>query len=142
MKAAFVIVLCLIVVTDALAGPADPLPGEWKPDLRLVEDVVTRFYENGGQQGFNLRTGRVFEIRDAELAILYLRLYSVLPSKEQARLRDEQAKWLKYRDGEVDKVAPKDESRGTIAPMEENDRAIELTEARLKVLQARLEKLR
>ena len=142
MRALPVILLCLITISDVLAGPADPLPGEWKPDLRLVEEVVTRFYENGGQQGLNLRTGRVFEIRDAELAILYLRLYCILPSKEQALLRNEQAKWLKYRAAEVDKVAPNDESRGTIAPMEENDRAIELTEARLKVLQARLEKLR
>jgi uncharacterized protein YecT (DUF1311 family) len=124
------------------ANPEHPLPSEWKPDLSLVEDVVTRHYEHGGQQGFNLQTGRIYEIRDFELALIYLQLYGVLSPKAQHGLKAEQAKWLKYRDNEVDKVTPKDSERGTIAPMEENDLATKITEERIKELKARFEKTR
>jgi hypothetical protein len=106
--------LALASIQLCAARPEDPLPPGWIPDLRLVEEVVTRFYENGGQQGFNLRTGRVLEIRDVELALVYLQLYAVLPATAQRKLKDEQIKWLRYRDDEVEKITPKDASRGTI----------------------------
>lgn len=142
IHALFTLVITLSAPGNSAAGGTDPLPKDWKPDLSYVEQIIDRFYEKGGQQGFNLQTARVFEIRDAELAIVYLKLYGALPPKEQDALKAEQTKWLKYRDAEVDKVAPKGEARGTIAPMEENDRAIELTEARIKELKERFEKLR
>jgi uncharacterized protein YecT (DUF1311 family) len=143
MKVILVSSMALITFANVCAAsPEHPLPAEWKPDLSLVEDVVKRHYENGGQQGFNLQTGRTYEIRDVELALIYLQLYAVLPAKEQRTLKTEQAKWLKYRDDEVDKVTPKDSARGTIAPMEENDRATKISEERIKELKARFEKLR
>ena len=143
MKIIFLFLVSLTaIVTICVAGTKDPLPTEWKPDLSYVEDIVGRHYESGGQQGFNLHTARVFEIRDSELVIVYLRLYGELAPKDQTVLKREQTKWLKYRADEVDKVTPKDAARGTIAPMEENNRAIEITEARMKELKERLEKLR
>src|SRR3954449_13466138 len=112
MKLCLLICPLLGIAGVCLAGSEPVLPQGWKPDLSAVEDAVTKYYERGGQQGFNLASARVFEIRDVELALIYLQLYAVLPPNRQARLRVEQGNWLKYRDAELDKVAPHDETRG------------------------------
>jgi len=116
---------------------ADPFPKGWKPDLSAVNDLLVKELENAPQQRMNAVSGRIAELRDAELAIAYLRLYSSLGEKGRTQLKAEQSKWIKTRDQAVEELGPHDSSRGSIAPMEDNQLFTDLTEKRIKELRRR-----
>ena len=85
----------------------------------------------------NAVTGRIAELRDAELAIVYLRLYSSLGEKGRKQLKAQQSKWIKARGQAVEELGPHGSSRGSIAPMEDNQLFTDLTEKRIKELRRR-----
>ena len=139
IKHCFFILGC--AVSTAQADQEKPLPDGWRPDLSYVQQVVEDHYGDTAQQGMNLSSARVFEIRDAQLALVFLELYSRLSSSGRRSLKAEQSKWLKHRDAEIDRITPPPEERGTIVPWEQNSLATEITEKRIKQLQRRLDTL-
>ena len=86
------------------------------------------------QSEMNRQTYKEYEIADAALNKAYKRTMSKLSKKAQAKLRVSQRAWIKFRDREVEIVAEGNRG-GTIAPMEANLRATELTKLRTKYLQ-------
>ncbi len=122
----------------AVADAEDPFPKDWKPNLDLVARSIERDLEqSAGQQEMNLLSGLLAEVKDAELAIVYLRLYSSLGEKGRRRLKAEQTKWIRKRDKAMEDLGPHDSSRGSIAPLEDNQLFVDLTEKRIKELRRR-----
>ncbi len=133
--------LCALLLSQFQVSGKDPFPKDWRPGLDLVAHSIANDLEKASaQQEMNLLSGLLAEAKDAELAIVYLRLYVELSKTRRARLKAEQTAWLKKREHAVEETTPKDGTRGSIAPLEENERAIEMTEKRIKELKERLEK--
>jgi uncharacterized protein YecT (DUF1311 family) len=126
-----------LLLSDGRVLADDPFPKDWKPDLSGVYDLLVKEIENAPQQRMNAVTGRIAELRDAELAIVYLRLYSSLGEKGRKQLKAQQSKWIKARGQAVEELGPHGSSRGSIAPMEDNQLFTDLTEKRIKELRRR-----
>jgi uncharacterized protein YecT (DUF1311 family) len=135
-------ICALLWVSQFTVRGKDPLPKDWRPDLDLVARSIEKDLEQSkAQQEMNLSSGLLAKVRDAELEIAYLRLYAALSEAGRAKLKAEQTIWLKKRERAVENTTPKDGTRGTIAPLEENETFLKVTEARTRELQARLKKL-
>lgn len=130
------IVLLLFSASFSIAG--DPLPKGWSPSLDGAREWLEAELENAPQQGMNRITGALGAIADAELAIVYLRLYTQLAPAEQKKLQAEQQRWLKLRDKAAEDAV---ESRGgSLAPTEANLGYADFTKKRIAELQKRLER--
>jgi len=137
MLSGAVIVVGFFLPVRAFAD--DALPKDWKPHLDLVARSIEKdLGKSTVQQEMNLLSGLLAEVKDAELLIAYLRLYSSLGGKGRKQLKAEQSKWIKARDVAVAELGPHDSSRGSIAPMEDNQLFVNLTEKRIKELRQRL----
>jgi uncharacterized protein YecT (DUF1311 family) len=135
-------ICALLWVSEFTVRGKDPLPKDWRPDLDLVARSIEKDLEQSkAQQEMNLASGLLAKVRDAELEIAYLRLYAALSEASRAKLKAEQTIWLKKRARAVENTTPKDGTRGTIGPLEENETFLKVTEARTRELQARLKKL-
>jgi uncharacterized protein YecT (DUF1311 family) len=136
MLSGVVIVAGLLLPVRTFAD--DALPKDWKPNLDLVARSIEKDLEQStAQQEMNLLSGLLAQVKDAELAVAYLRLYSSLGDKKRKQLKAEQSKWLKKRDQAVEELGPHGSSRGSMAPMEDNHLFIDLTEKRIKELRRR-----
>ena len=135
-------ICALLLVSQFDVRGKDLLPKDWRADLDLVARSIEKDLEQSkAQQEMNLLSGLLAKVRDAELEIAYLHLYAALSKAGRAKLRAEQTIWLKKRERAVEDTTPKDGTRGTIAPLEENETFLKVTEARTRELQARLQKL-
>ena len=96
MLSGVVIVAGLLLPVRTFAD--DAFPKDWKPNLDLVARSIEKDLEQStAQQEMNLLSGLLAQVKDAELAIVYLRLYSSLGEKKRKQLKAEQSKWLKKR---------------------------------------------
>lgn len=84
----------------------------------------------------NLLSRQIADMTDAQLFIAYVRLYEQLSAKEQQKLREEQARWLKQR-AKVARDSVQSQG-GSLAPLEANNAEVTLSEKRLVELRARL----
>ena len=130
------IVVLLLSATSSFA--ADPLPKGWSPSLESAREWLEKDLEDAPQQGMNLITGALGAVADAELAIVYLRLYANLTAAEQKKLQAEQQRWLKLRaKAAADAI---DSHGGSLAPTEANLGYTDFTQKRIVELQKRLER--
>jgi uncharacterized protein YecT (DUF1311 family) len=129
--------IVVIIAFAVTAHAADPLPTGWKPDLGNTTQYLDYELEQGpGQQQMNRVTGALAEISDARVAIAYLQLYAVLPTKEQSALKTEQTKWLKSRNRHA--LRSVESEGGSLAPTEHSLAYAEFTKARIAALEKRL----
>lgn len=125
------------------ARAEEALPKGWKLDIDyIIEATETELEESTAQQEMNRLTGRLAELKDIKLAIVYLQLYAALTEDERATLKLEQGRWLKNRERVMQEATVDPSERGSIAPMEENLVYIKTTEARTEELLARHKKLK
>lgn len=138
----FIITLAVLVMLPVALLAENPLPKGWQPHLDSVAELIgSELEQSTAQQEMNRLSGRLAEVREAELVIAYLQLYAVLPADERAKLKTQQTQWLKKRQRAVEEAAPNDSLRGTIAPLEENEAFSKITQARTEELKGRLKKL-
>jgi len=116
----------------------DPFPKDWSPDL---DEVTARFRDElknaHGQQEINRLSGRLAEVRDGQLALVYIQLWQKLSPKEQASLKKEQTAWIQQREESAKKASLADE-RGSLALHDYCEDYIKITDLRIKELQKRL----
>ena len=129
-------IILLLSTSFSIAG--DPLPKGWSPSLDGARDLLEAELEDAPQQGMNQITGALGAIADAELAIVYLRLYANLSPAEQKQLQAEQRRWLKLRDKAAEDSIESD--GGSLAATEANLGYTEFTKKRIAELQKRLER--
>jgi uncharacterized protein YecT (DUF1311 family) len=126
-----------------VARAEEPLPKDWKPDIDyFIEATETDLERSMAQQEMNLLTGRLAELKDIKLALVYLQLYAEMTKDERVALKIEQARWLKKREQVMEEATVDPSERGSIAPMEENLVYIKTTEARTEELLTRRKKLK
>ena len=78
------------------------VPADWHPSLDLVrEKLETQLSETKAQQAVNVLIGRLAEVTDAELLIVYIQLYERLSPAKRAELRRDQGQWLKTREQRI-----------------------------------------
>ena len=123
-------------ITSAIV--ADPLPKGWSPSLQAAREWLESDLDNAPQQGMNLITGALSDIADAELAIVYLRLYASLAPNDQRKLQLEQQQWLKLRDKAAEDAI--ESHGGSLAPTEANLGFAAFTKKRIAELQKRLDR--
>ncbi len=71
---------------------------EWQPSLRQTRDLLeAELKEAKGRKERSSLTRRLADIADAELFIVYLRLYGGLNPAEREALEQEQRQWLNAR---------------------------------------------
>jgi uncharacterized protein YecT (DUF1311 family) len=133
----FRIALSMMLGIGMRSSAENPLPKDWEPDLEAAFKMLQDELDDAPQQGMNLITGRMLEIRDAELALVYLKLWTQLPAKAQEKLKAEQARWLATRERKSAEAAESEEG-GSLAPTTANLAAIKLTEQRIAELRKRL----
>jgi uncharacterized protein YecT (DUF1311 family) len=143
MNAGWKVVVLVVAAIGSLAlnfgaHAEEPLPKGWKPNIDyLIETTETELERSTAQQEMNQLTGRLAELKDIKLAIVYLKLYAEMTKDERATLKLEQGRWLKSRERVMEEARVDPSERGSIAPMEENLLYIKTTEARTEELLAR-----
>ena len=102
-------------------------------DAALAADDATRCNRNGNQMELNACAAQDFKASDAKLNTRYKSAMAALSPDAQKALRDEQRAWLKQRDPTCRKRI---EGLGSIAPLEYSACQKELTDLRVKQLEA------
>lgn len=125
----------LILAASHLFG-GDPLPKDWSLSVESAREWLEADLKGAGQQGMNRITAALADLADAELAIVYLRLYDVLGTVGKKELRFEQAAWLKAREKAAEDAV--ESHGGSLAPMEANLGFTDFTKKRLVELNKRL----
>ena len=142
MRIAFLTIsIAALVAASSQVRAAEPstriIPSEWLPALSpSITSALQQLKEAQSQPEMNLLSRQVADMTDAQLFIAYVRLYEQLSAKEQQKLRDEQARWLKER-SKVARDAVESQG-GSLAPLEANNAEVTFSEKRLVELRARL----
>ncbi len=116
------------------------IPESWNPALDQVAQAIeesSKGDRKASQQVLNRMSQNLADIRDAQLFIVYIRLFQVLDNQEQTNLFDEQRRWLNQR-GEKARASVVSKG-GTLASLEYSDVFRQFTEERLAELKARLQ---
>ncbi len=113
--------MLICIAAPALAADPPPSPFACRPD--------------GNQQEMNACADQDFAATDKRLNATYQGLVKTLPPAEVIKLRAAQHVWLKRRDPTC-KQRTKGSEGGSIWPLEYQSCRTELTEARVKVLEA------
>ena len=130
-------VLAFFVGTQALTAQTKIIPEDWLPALSpSIKSALNQLREANSQSEMNSLSRQVAEMTDAQLFIVYTRLYERLSVKERATLVAEQTKWLKARSKAAH--AGIESTGGSLAPLEANNAEVTFTEKRLGELRARL----
>jgi|GEM_PF-3109360 len=134
--------LCVFAMGGGMGTAASaegPLPEGWSPDLSQVAQYFEKELQDPAicQADENRVSGCLANVRDAQLALLYVQLWHQLPKAAQVILAKEQAAWFQKRDQDTTKASHEYEG-GTIAPYMCHMKFLELTELRIKELQARI----
>lgn len=115
------------------------VPQSWLPSLDQVAESIEESANtdmHASQQALNRIGQNLADLRDAQLFIVYMKLMQHLDAVMQANLYKEQERWLKQRKEKAQ--ASVVSQGGTLASLEYSDTFREITEERLKELQARL----
>lgn len=113
------------------------IPNDWLPALSpSITSALQQLKDANSQAEMNLLSRQVADMTDAQLFIVYVRLYERLPTKEREKLFTEQAKWLKARHKVANDAV--ESKGGSLAPLEANNAEVTYTEKRLTELRARL----
>ena len=113
------------------------IPDGWLPALSpSIKYALNQLREANSQAEMNSLSRQVAEMTDAQLFIVYTRLYERLSTKERAALVAEQTKWLKAREKAAQEGV--ESTGGSLAPLEANNAEVTFTEKRLAELRARL----
>ena len=100
----------------------------------FAADDATRCNRNGNQLELNACAEQDYKASDAKLNVRYKALMASLSPDGQKALRDEQRAWLKQRDPGCRKRI---EGLGSIAPLEYSACQMELTDQRVRQLEAK-----
>lgn len=136
--------LLLAVVLPLFIGPSlfaqtqgKIIPEGWLPALApSIKAALGQLREANSQAEMNSLSRQVAELSDAQLFIVYARLYQRLSTKERDRLFAEQTKWLKARAKAAHDGI--ESTGGSLAPLEANNAELTFTEKRLVELRTRL----
>jgi uncharacterized protein YecT (DUF1311 family) len=109
----------------------EPGPKGWQPDLQGAFD----WFEGDSGDGpitaiLRNREGQ-FAVRDAELALVYLKLWARLSEKEQQKLKAEQTEWLATRTKNAAAAGEKGYPDETLAALRSLGVSTKMTEQRL-----------
>jgi len=116
----------------------EPFPKGWSPDLSEVATFLKRELQDAqGQLVINRISGRLVEVSDAQLAIIYIQLWHQIPKPDQAILAKEQATWIKMREKAATEASLSEEG-GSLSAYNYSAEFLKLTELRTKELQARM----
>ena len=134
--------LLLLLGTQPLRAQSKTIiiPDGWLPALSpAIKTTLLALKDANSQAEMNSLSREVAEMTDAQLFIVYTRLYQHLSTKERSALVAEQTKWLKARPKAAH--AGVESTGGSLAPLEANNAEVTYTEKRLKELRARLRTL-
>jgi uncharacterized protein YecT (DUF1311 family) len=104
-----------------------------------IEGLEYALGEATAQHEMNRLSREIADLHDAELFILYVRLYQRLPVKEQESLRAEQTKWLAAREKHARESI--ESKGGSLAIYESNAAEAKFTGKRIVELKKRLARL-
>ena len=141
MRLALIAVTAVVFAATSSLFAAEPaskiLPADWVPALSpSITAALQQLKASNAQMEMNLLSREVADMTDAQLFIAYVRLYERLGAKEQQKLRDEQARWIKQRT-KVARDAVESQG-GSLAALEANNAEVTFTEKRLVELRTRL----
>ena len=137
LPALIVFSFCAVTSISAQTTSTKVLPPDWIPALApSIRSALEQLKEANSQAQMNSISRQVAEMTDAQLFVVYVRLYEKLTPKERSRLLEEQGRWLKERP----RVAKKgvESEGGSLAPLEANNAEVTYTERRLAELRSRL----
>jgi uncharacterized protein YecT (DUF1311 family) len=130
-------------VLPSALSPAGPLPTEiaptnWDPYVEQAFDFLEATVKDGkgGQQGMNRISADMGFVLDAALFIRYVRVFERLPLAQRQAFREEQSAWIASRSQQAENAV--ESHGGSLAPLEYNLRFVEVTQARIAELDARL----
>lgn len=113
------------------------IPEDWLPALSpSIKAALNQLRAANSQAEMNSLSRQVAEMTDAQLFIVYTRLYERLSAKERVALVAEQTKWLKARTKAAHDGV--ETTGGSLAPLEANNAEVTFTEKRLVELRTRL----
>ena len=136
------LLLCILPVVfppSARSGEREGtiLPREWRPDTtEACEWLDQDLTEMEAQQGMNRLSRCLADLKDAELFVIYVQLFEILPEPERQSLIREQKQWLVARKKAAKKAV--DSEGGSLAPYEANSAEMKFTERRIAELGKRL----
>lgn len=114
------------------------IPENWQPYISQAFKYLEAELDNAmAQQHMNRISADMGFILDAELFVLYVRLFERTAPDSQEALKKEQSKWLLKRSEHAEKSV--ESHGGSLAPLEYNLAYIDKTKERIAELQSRLE---
>lgn len=131
--------MILLFPQSRLSAKEKPLPQSWHINLAPVVETFAAPLADASPPQRNLLTALQAEVREAELALGYLELWTQLKQREQVQLTREQTEWLAMR------AAPSPQVGGDADasdPTSANLAKIRWTEKRTAALRKRLHTLR
>jgi uncharacterized protein YecT (DUF1311 family) len=118
-------------------GSAPMIPAKWQPDLSAAIDwSASDLKDATAQMQMNSLSRNIADMKDAQLFVLYVRLYERLDAKGREQLFIEQTKWLKARTKAAQNGV--ESQGGSLARLESNNAEAEFTDKRITELTARL----
>ena len=148
IKIAFSCFLLVLLPQEASArthprGYCELVPNTWTPSLEQVKDYLdeaSKAQPEAPQQALNQMSQNLADISDTRLFIAYIQLMQKLDIQGQAKLFEEQKRWLSKRAD--DARAGVISTGGSLAPLEYSGAFKKITEVRLAELQKRLQQPR
>lgn len=139
MRPLFLSLLCFILITPLRLSAEDSkiIPRAWQPDLAQAIDASSADLKDAtAQMQMNAISRQIADMKDAQLFVVYVRLYERLNSQAREQLLAEQKEWLKAREKAArDGV---ESEGGSLAALESNSAEAEFTDKRILELGARL----
>ncbi len=130
--------LIALAAARLLAADDNVLPRGWAPSVTDAVDYLSdELKQEKSQMGMNILSGHIASLLDAELLVVYVRLFDQLDPKSRAALRQEQAQWMSQRE-KIARTAGKKEQGGSAAAMESNTAFADVTLKRIHALGDRL----
>lgn len=124
-------------------GYCELVPDTWTPSLDQVKDYLdesAKAQPEAPQQVLNQMSQNLADIRDTQLFIVYIQLMQKLDIQGQAKLFEEQKRWLSKRDKYAQAAVIS--TGGSLAPLEYSGAFKKITDERFAELQKRLQQPR
>jgi uncharacterized protein YecT (DUF1311 family) len=132
------ILLCHFLAAYSLQAGNEPMiPAKWQPDLSTAIDSAEADLKDAtAQMRMNMLSRQIADMKDAQLFVLYVRLFEKLTPREREKLAAEQTSWLKARTQAAHKAIQSE--GGSLAPLESNSAEADFTDGRINELTKRL----
>lgn len=124
-------------------GYCELVPETWTPSLEQVKDYLeeaSKAQPEAPQQVLNQMSQNLADVSDTRLFIAYIQLMQKLDIQGQAKLFEEQKRWLDKRAENAQAAVIS--TGGSLAPLEYSGAFKKITEERLAELQKRLQQPR